>query len=71
VQVETRVLADKDVAGALTALAEETGAGMIVIGSRYRNGLPRLIRGGLAETFVRTSPIPVLVVSGRCVKQEA
>ncbi|MFO7894092.1 MAG: universal stress protein [Longimicrobiales bacterium] len=62
VRVETRVLADRDVAAAINALAIEIGAGMIVIGSRYRNGLPRLIRGGLAETFVRAAPIPVLVV---------
>jgi nucleotide-binding universal stress UspA family protein len=69
--VETRVLADRDVVGAVYAMVEETGAGMIVVGSRYRDGLPRLIRGGLAETFLRSSPVPVLVVSGRCVKEGA
>lgn len=62
VRVETRVLADRDVAAAISALAFEMGAGMIVVGSRYRNGLPRLIRGGMAETFVRGAPVPVLVV---------
>ena len=70
-QVETRVLADKDVVGAVNALAEETGAGMIVVGSRYRGGLPRLSLGGLAETFVRTAPVPVLVVNGRCMEPGA
>ena len=70
-RVETRVLADRDVAAAVNGLAAETGAGMIVVGSRYRDGLPRLIRGGMAEKFMRTSPIPVLVVSGRCVQQDA
>jgi nucleotide-binding universal stress UspA family protein len=67
-QVETRVLADKDVVGAVNALAEETGAGMVVVGTRYRDGLPRLILGSLAEAFVRTSPVPVLVVNGRCME---
>jgi nucleotide-binding universal stress UspA family protein len=57
------------VVSAVYAMVEETGAGMLVVGSRYRDGLPRLIRGGLAETFLRTSPVPVLVVSGHCVEQ--
>lgn len=64
VQVETRVLADRDAPSAVNAMATEVGAGMIVVGSRYRDGLPRLIRGGMAESLVRTAPIPVLVVSG-------
>ena len=70
VRVETQVLANRDVAGAVNGLVEGTGAGMIVVGSRYRDGLPRLIRGGMAEKFLRTAPVPVLVVSGRCVKQD-
>ncbi len=71
VRVETRVLAGNDVVGAVNAMAEETDAGMIVVGSRYHGGLPRLSLGGLAETFVRTSPVPVLVVNGRCVEPDA
>jgi nucleotide-binding universal stress UspA family protein len=42
--------------------AVELSAGMIVMGTHGRKGLPRALIGSVAEKVVRTSPIPVLTV---------
>jgi nucleotide-binding universal stress UspA family protein len=47
----------------LTA-AKSTGAGLIVMGTHGRKGLPRAIMGSVAEKVVRLSPVPVLTVRG-------
>lgn len=44
------------------ATAEELGAGLIVMGTHGRKGLPRMLIGSVAEKVVRTSPVPVLTV---------
>lgn len=43
-------------------LAEKTGTGLIVIGSRGRTGLSRLLIGSVAESVVRNAHCPVLTV---------
>ena len=45
--------------------ANKTGASMIVMGSRGRTGLDRLMLGSKAEQVVRLSPIPVMTVKDR------
>ena len=45
--------------------AEEIGADLIVMGTHGRRGISRALLGSVAETIVRTSPIPVLTVRGR------
>lgn len=42
--------------------AKEFSAGMIVMGTHGRKGLPRALIGSVAEKIVRTSPVPVLTV---------
>lgn len=42
--------------------ATEVGAGMIVMGTHGRHGLPRALLGSVAEKVVRTAHCPVLTV---------
>jgi len=50
------------VAKRIVATAQEWGADMIVCGDTGRTGLKRIALGSVAETVVKGSPIPVLVV---------
>ena len=50
------------VAKRIVATAEDWKADMIVIGDTGRTGLKRIALGSVAETVVKGSPIPVLVV---------
>lgn len=50
------------VAKRIVAVAEGWKADMIVIGDTGRTGLKRIALGSVAETVVKGSPIPVLVV---------
>lgn len=47
---------------AIVELAEEIGAGLIVIGSRGFGGLKRALLGNVADSVVRHAHCPVLVV---------
>ncbi len=51
-----------DVAEDLIAVAEETGAEMIVIGLRRRSPVGKLILGSNAQTILLDAPCPVLAV---------
>lgn len=42
--------------------AKEFNADLIVIGTHSRSGIDRLLMGSIAETIVRNSEVPVLVV---------
>jgi nucleotide-binding universal stress UspA family protein len=61
VQVYAHVLLDAP-AFALTALASELNADLIVVGSHGRNGLVRWLLGSVAEAVVRQAGCPVLIV---------
>lgn len=50
------------VAKRIVATAQEWGADIIVCGDTGRTGLKRIALGSVAETVVKASPIPVLVV---------
>jgi nucleotide-binding universal stress UspA family protein len=43
-------------------LAKTEGAGLIVVGSHGRRGVARALLGSVAESLVRSSGVPVLVV---------
>jgi nucleotide-binding universal stress UspA family protein len=47
----------------LCELAEELGAGAIVIGSRGRGGFKRALLGSVSDYVVRNAPCPVVVTS--------
>lgn len=50
------------VAKRIVATAQDWGADLIVCGDTGRTGLKRIALGSVAETVVKGSPIPVLVV---------
>jgi nucleotide-binding universal stress UspA family protein len=56
------LLAHGDPAAEIVRVAEERGAGLIVISSHGRTGLGRIIFGSTAESVVRHARCPVLVV---------
>lgn len=48
----------------IVAVAEETKADMIVMGTHGRRGFTRMLLGSVAERVVRAAPCPVLTVRG-------
>lgn len=56
------VAAGGDIAQALIDLATESGAEMLVIGSRRRSPVGKLLMGSVVQRVVLDSPVPVLVV---------
>ncbi len=48
----------------IRAVAEETRADLIVIGTHGRKGLARALLGSVAENVIRTVKTPVLVIHG-------
>jgi nucleotide-binding universal stress UspA family protein len=55
-------IAEGNASRALIAVAKRESADLIVTGSHGRRGVRRVFVGSVAETIVRTSPVPVLVV---------
>lgn len=51
-----------DPAGALVDLLVESGAELLVLGSRRRSAIGKLIMGSTVQRVVLDSPVPVLVV---------
>src|SRR5688572_10550791 len=49
---------------AIVELAEEVGAGLVVVGSRGLSGLKRALMGSVSASVVRHAHCPVLVVRG-------
>jgi nucleotide-binding universal stress UspA family protein len=56
------VLLEGRVAAALTAYAQSSGAGLIVMTTHGRGGLERAWLGSVADELVRVSPVPLLLV---------
>jgi nucleotide-binding universal stress UspA family protein len=55
-------LVEGRVAPEIVALAEEIGAGLIVLGSRGLGGIRRALMGSVSDSVVRHAHCPVLVV---------
>jgi nucleotide-binding universal stress UspA family protein len=55
-------LLEGDPAEEICLLARDVKAGLIVMGTRGRTGLKRLLMGSVAEQVVRQAPCPVLTV---------
>src|ERR1051325_8908863 len=59
------LIAHGEPAAEIVRVAEERGAGLIVISSHGRTGLGRILFGSTAESVVRHARCPVLVVKPR------
>jgi universal stress protein A len=70
VNVEHR-LEEGDPATVILNVAQEMGAGLIVLGTHGRTGLGRLLMGSVAEQVVRRAPCPVLTMRGTAVSSSA
>lgn len=57
-----------DAAREIVTLAEELDAGLIVLGSRGRGGIPRALMGSVSDNVVRHAHCPVLIVRGENVR---
>ncbi len=55
-------LREGGVAAEIVTLAEDIGAGLIVMGSRGRGGIRRALMGSVSDSVVRHAHCPVLVV---------
>lgn len=60
----TTILKQGDAREVILAEAKDLGADLIVIGTHGRRGIARALIGSVAESVVRTSPVPVLTVHG-------
>ena len=49
-------------AGRINEIAAETGASIVVVGSRGRTGLQSILLGSVAERVAQISPVPVVIV---------
>ncbi len=58
----TGILSNGEAAREIVRVAEAENADLIVMGTHGRRGLPRALLGSVAESVVRTSPVPVLTV---------
>lgn len=62
VAIRQKVLRGEDPSRVLLEHLEETGPGMVVMGTHGRRGLRRLVLGSVAEEVVRQARVPVLTV---------
>ena len=58
----TTMLEQGDAREVIHAKAKELGADLVVVGTHGRRGIARALIGSVAESVVRTSPVPVLTV---------
>jgi nucleotide-binding universal stress UspA family protein len=55
-------LGQGDPATVIVNIAQDAGAGLIVMGTHGRTGLGRVLMGSVAEQVLRKAPCPVLTV---------
>lgn len=60
--VESHVVSGAKPAPAILEAAKEFDAELIVVGTRGRRGISRILMGSTAEAIVRESPVPVVVI---------
>ena len=56
------ILKQADPRDAVISTAEDLSADLVVMGTHGRHGLARALIGSVAESVVRTSPVPVMTV---------
>lgn len=60
-QRELRLVSNPSPAAGVQAVAEESGASMIVVGSSHRSGLGRVLAGSVTESVLAGAAVPVAV----------
>jgi len=63
-RIETRLVTGLP-SGRICEVADEVGAGLIVVGSRGRTGFPHVMLGSVAQRVAQVSVAPVTVVKTR------
>jgi nucleotide-binding universal stress UspA family protein len=58
---EMRLVTDRSPAKGLEELANDEGAGMVIVGSSERSRLERVLAGSVAETLFSGAPVPVAI----------
>jgi nucleotide-binding universal stress UspA family protein len=61
----TALLRDGDPADQIVRAVRSTKAGLIVMGTHGRRGVPRFFLGSVAERVVANAPCPVVTVRGK------
>ncbi|MGI9356133.1 MAG: universal stress protein [Rhizobiaceae bacterium] len=56
-------------AGRIAEITDETGASIVVIGSKGRTGLQSILLGSVAERVVQISPVPVVITKNLAMRQ--
>ncbi len=69
--VKSSVLTAASPAQAITRFAQGKNADLIIVGTHGRKGLTRMLMGSTAESLLRRSPCPVLVVKHKAVATAA
>ncbi len=69
--VKSSVLIASSPAQAMTRFAQDKNADLIIVGTHGRKGLTRMLMGSTAESLLRRSPCPVLVVKHKAVAAAA
>ena len=64
------ILQQADPREAVLAVAREVSADLVIMGTHGRQGLARAIIGSVAESVVRTSPVPVMTVHAAASKDD-
>ena len=57
------VVAEGNVADEIARLAEDRGAGLVIVATHGASGVKRLVLGSVAERLIRIAPCPLLVLS--------
>ncbi len=70
-EVKPSVLTESSPAQAITRFAQGKNADLIIVGTHGRKGLTRMLMGSTAESLLRSSPCPVLVVKHKAVATAA
>ncbi|HET9306483.1 MAG TPA: universal stress protein [Candidatus Sulfotelmatobacter sp.] len=61
-QIDSKVLKNGPIAGAILSLATESGIDLLVVGTHGRRGLSKFALGSVSEELLRRAPCPVLTV---------